>query len=49
MVKAKKTKVQTNEGCGIVDVTEQVNKAIKQSGIGTGAVVLYNGSGEHAH
>lgn len=49
MVKAKKTKVQTNNDCDVVDVTEQVNKAIKQSGISTGAVILYNGNGEHAH
>jgi len=42
MVKTKKVKVQTKGNCDIVNITEQVSKAIAQSDITDGAVTLFN-------
>jgi secondary thiamine-phosphate synthase enzyme len=42
MVKTEKLKVQTRGNCDIVDITEQVTKAIKQSQIINGIVTLFN-------
>jgi secondary thiamine-phosphate synthase enzyme len=42
MVKTEKLKVQTRGNCDIVDITEQVTKAIKQSQIVNGTVTLFN-------
>jgi len=42
MVETKKIEVQTEGNCDIVDITEQVGKAIRQSGIVSGIVTVFN-------
>ncbi len=42
MVKTEKIQVRTAGDCDVVNITEQVSKAIGQSGISEGAVTLFN-------
>ena len=42
MVKTERIKVKTRGSCHIVDITEQVSKAVAQSGIREGTVTLFN-------
>ena len=42
MVKTKKIKVNTKGNCDIVDITESVSNAIKQTDIKNGTVTLFN-------
>ncbi|OHB60675.1 MAG: secondary thiamine-phosphate synthase enzyme [Planctomycetes bacterium RBG_13_46_10] len=42
MVKTKKLEVQTRGNCDIVDITEQVNGAVAEAGIGNGTVTVFN-------
>ncbi|MHC4622131.1 MAG: secondary thiamine-phosphate synthase enzyme YjbQ [Planctomycetota bacterium] len=42
MVKREKIKVKTKGNCDIVNITDEVSKAIGQSDISEGAVVLFN-------
>jgi len=42
MIKTEKIKVQTKGNCDLVNLTEQVNKAVRKSGIKEGNVVVFN-------
>lgn len=42
MVKTKKIKVKTKGNCDIVDITEEVSKAISESKVTEGTVILFN-------
>ncbi len=42
MIKTEKIKVQTKGDCDIVNLTEQVNEAVRKSGIKEGNVVVFN-------
>ena len=42
MVKTKEIKVKTKGNCDIVNITEQVSKAIRQSDIRSGVVTVFN-------
>jgi len=42
MVKTEKIKVQTKGNCNIVNLTKQVNEAVRKSGIKEGNVVVFN-------
>jgi len=42
MVKTEKIKVETKGNCDVVNITEQVNKAIGQSDIRSGVVTVFN-------
>src|SRR4030043_1378756 len=42
MVKTEKIKIQTRGNCDVVDITEQVKTAIRQSQIADGTVTLFN-------
>jgi len=42
MVKTEKIEAKTKGNCDVVDITEKVKKAIKQSHITNGAVTLFN-------
>ncbi len=42
MVKTSKIKIKTNGNCDIIDITDQTQNAVKQSGISNGAVTVFN-------
>ena len=42
MVKTSKIKIKTNGNCDIIDITDQTQNAVKQSGISDGAVTVFN-------
>jgi secondary thiamine-phosphate synthase enzyme len=42
MVKTERIKIQTHGNCDVVDITEQVRKAVATSQISNGAVTLFN-------
>ena len=42
MVKTEKIKVKTAGNCDIVNITEQVNMAVAESGVSDGTVTLFN-------
>ena len=42
MVKTEKIEIKTKGNCDIVDITEKVGKAVRQSPITNGAVTLFN-------
>jgi len=42
MVKSEEIKIRTKGNCDVVNITEQVSKAIARSGVGEGTVTVFN-------